>query len=46
MYPACLTTFALITAGATSTRGVTALVMKKLHKNRINRQPESMEVNP
>jgi hypothetical protein len=30
MYPACLTTMALIAAGTTSTRGLTALAMKKL----------------
>ena len=31
MCPACLRTMALTIAGATSTGGVTALVVKKLH---------------
>jgi hypothetical protein len=31
MCPACLTTIALVSAGAATTGGVTALAMRKLH---------------
>jgi hypothetical protein len=33
MCPACLTTFALLAVGATSTGGVAAFVVKKLRSN-------------
>jgi hypothetical protein len=37
MCPACLTTFALLAVGATSTGGVAAFVVKKLRSNtRVN----------
>ena len=36
MCPACFTTLALIAASGTSTGGLTALVMKKLHENNIH----------
>ena len=36
MCPACLATLALIAASATSTGGLTAIVMKKLHEKSIN----------
>ncbi len=47
MCPACLTAAALAVAGATSTGGLTALVVKKLRaKNgtkKIHAQPKSKE---
>jgi hypothetical protein len=38
MCPVCITTMALVVAGSTSTGGLTALVVKKLHakKTRSN----------
>ena len=40
MCPACLTTLALIAAGAGSTGGLTALVVKKLRGERETKDPE------
>ena len=45
MCPACLTTVALIAAGASSTGGLTALVMRTL-RGKINAENASLRSGP
>ena len=44
MYPACITTLALVTASATSAGGLTALILKKFRaRNTADKVPAQIQ---